>query len=185
MILKYVIAGAILMLVLVSGCSKDDGRNETVKAVKPGSVVHFDYAAGFQNGTIFDTSFENVAREAGIYDSGRDYKPERAVVGKDPLIQGLYEELIGMKVGETKNIRIPPEKAYGRKIVNSTNILPKSAFDNPETLVQNQLVVIATPEGDNFPVYIKELNAENVTIDQNHPLAGQLIQFSVVVRSIE
>ena len=134
---------------------------------------------------MFDTSFEVAAREAGIFDPNRTYGPERAVIGKDPLIPGLVEALLGMKEGETKNIRIPPNKAYGIKIENSTSILHERAFDNPENLKINEVVIIATPEGDRIPVFIKKIDGENITIDLNHPLAGEFIQFSIILRTIE
>ena len=171
----------IILLFLVSACS----TKQEERVVDYRKTITFDYASGFDNGTLFDTSFEVAAREAGIFDPNRIYGPERAVVGKDPLIPGLVEALLGMKEGETKNIRIPPNKAYGIKIENSTSILHERAFDNPENLKINEVVIIATPGGDRIPVFIKKIDRENITIDLNHPLAGEFIQFSIILRTIE
>ena len=172
---------SIAILLLIPACKT--GEKEPV--VEFGKTITFDYVAGFDNGTLFDTTFENAAIEAGIYDPNKIYQPERAVVGKDPLIPGLLEALIGMKEGEVKNIRIPPEKAYGTIIENSTHILPRRTFDDPDDLEIGQIVIIISDAGDRLPVFITDLNEKNVTIDQNHPLAGEFIQFAIILRTIE
>ena len=178
---KALVFGFVLLFVIV-GCKATEKAEE--KAVKPGSNITFDYAAGFVNGTLFETSIEEAALRADIFDSNRIYQPERAVIGTDPLIPGLMEALMGMKEGETKNVRIPPEKAYGLRVANATRVVPKSIFDQPEKLRVGGIISISTPEGGRMPVFVKELNKENVTIDQNHPLAGKTVQFAVVVRSV-
>lgn len=171
------------LVFLISACKNEEVIEE--KVVKLGSTITFDYAAGFVNGTLFDTSIEEAAKKADIFDPNRVYQPEKVVIGKDPLIPGLLEALIGMKEGETKNVRIPPEKAYGLRIENATQVVSKSIFDEPEKLIVGGIIVIATPEGDRMPVFVKEVNEKNVTIDQNHPLAGKTVQFAIVVRGIE
>lgn len=173
---------AFILLFLISACKNEKVIEE--KIVKAGSAITFDYAAGFDNGTLFDTSIENAAKSADIFDPNRAYQPENVVIGQDPLIPGLLEALIGMKEGETKNVRISPEKAYGARVENATNVISKRIFDEPEKLKVGGMIIINTPEGDRIPVFVKDLNEENVTIDQNHPLAGKYIQFAVVVRSI-
>jgi len=97
----------------------------------------------------------------------------------------LEEALLGMKAGETKNIRIPPNKAYGALIENSTAVFPKTSINNYENLKINDMVTIATAEGKKINTYIKKIGEENITVDLNHPLAGQYVQFSIIVRSIE
>ena len=172
-----------ILLFLVSSCKKAEVPED--KIVKIGSTVTFDYASGFVNGTLFDTSIGEAAKKADILDPNRIYQPERVVIGQDPLIPGLLEALMGMKEGETKNVRISPEKAYGLRIENATSVVSKSIFDQPEQLRVGGIIIISTPEGNRIPVFVKALNQENVTIDQNHPLAGKTVQFAIIVRGIE
>ena len=181
--LSRILILSFVLLFVIAGCKTTEKAQE--KVVKSDSTIAFDYAAGFVNGTLFDTSIEEVAKKADIFDSNRIYQPERVVIGKDPLIPGLMEALMGMKEGETKNIRIPPEKAYGRMIENATQVVSKSTFDQPEKLRVGGIIIITTPQGDRIPVFVKELNEKNVTIDQNHPLAGKTVQFAIIVRSIQ
>ena len=180
-----IIAYCTLLLLFISACSQKNPAEDKELVVEPGKTIAFDYAAGFDNGTLFDTTFEIAAREAGIYDPGRVYQPVTLVYGKDPLFPGLQEALLGMKEGETKNVRIPPNKAYGEKIEGSTAIMPKEEISNYNRLKINDIVAIAAPDGRRINAYVREIGEENVTLDLNHPLAGQYVQFSIILNSIE
>lgn len=103
------LAAAIL---LFSGCIDQKAGNQ--KTVKTGDNVSVDYT-GSLNGTVFDTSIESVAKENNLYISNRTYQPIQFTVGKGQFIKGLEEGIVGMKLGESKILTIPPEKAYGPK----------------------------------------------------------------------
>jgi len=98
----------IAALILFSGCVGD----KTVNTVKNGDNISVDYTGSFQNEKVFDTSIEKVAAENNLSMPGRDYKPLKITVGKKQVIQGFDEGVIGMKVGETRTLTIPPEKGY-------------------------------------------------------------------------
>lgn len=84
-----------------------------LKAQK-GDTVSVHYIGKFPGGKIFDTSMEKEAKNAGLYNAAREYKPLMVVLGTGKVIQGFDEALMGMKVNEEKEVVIPPEKAYGR-----------------------------------------------------------------------
>lgn len=63
---------------------------------------------------MFDTSMKSEAEKAGLYSPARDYKPLQVVLGAHQVISGFEEALMGMKVNETKEVTIPPERAYGK-----------------------------------------------------------------------
>ena len=63
---------------------------------------------------MFDTSLRAEAIKAGLYNPARDYKPLQVVVGAHQVISGFEEALLTMRVNETKEVTIPPEKAYGK-----------------------------------------------------------------------
>lgn len=98
------------------------------KIVEEGDCVDVNYVGKFaSNGTIFDTSYESVAKENGIYDENRTYEPLRIFVDttgdkekpngyenySSSMITGFLKGLKGMKEGETKTVTIPPEEGYG------------------------------------------------------------------------
>ncbi|HEX9197660.1 MAG TPA: FKBP-type peptidyl-prolyl cis-trans isomerase [Candidatus Bathyarchaeia archaeon] len=84
-----------------------------LKAQK-GDMVSVHYLGRFPGGKVFDTSMEKEARNAGLYNAARDYKPLQVTLGTSKVIVGFEEALMGMKVNEEKDVVIPPEKAYGR-----------------------------------------------------------------------
>ena len=93
-------------VILFSGCVE--------KTVKKGDNISVNYIGSFENGKVFDTSIESVAKANDLFTPGAKYEPFNFSVGKTPseTIEGFDEGVIGMKVGETKNLIIPPEKAY-------------------------------------------------------------------------
>jgi len=79
-----------------------------------GDTVLVHYVGKFPGGKVFDTSMKAEAINAGLFNLARDYKPLQVVLGKHQVISGFEEALIGMRINETKEITLPPEKAYGK-----------------------------------------------------------------------
>ena len=79
-----------------------------------GDTVSVHYLGKFPGGKVFDTSMKSEAINAGLYSPARDYKPLQVILGKHQVISGFEDALLGMKVNETKEITLPPERAYGR-----------------------------------------------------------------------
>ncbi len=179
---------AILLLVstvLGSGCT-DNGSTDSGSeggdntTVKPGDTVQVDYTGRLENDMVFDTSREDVARQAGIYVEGREYVPLTFVVDSGQLIRGFDEGVVGMKVGEEKTITIPPEEAYGeydKSKILAVPIKELNLTEPPET-------------GQKIPtnyglVTIIEVNKTHAMIDFNHELAGKTLIFDIKLVSIE
>lgn len=79
-----------------------------------GDTVSVHYVGKFPGGKVFDTSMKSEAVKSGLFNPARDYKPLQVVLGTHQVIAGFEEALVGMKVNESKEITLPPEKAYGR-----------------------------------------------------------------------
>jgi FKBP-type peptidyl-prolyl cis-trans isomerase 2 len=79
-----------------------------------GDVVSVHYVGKFPGGKVFDTSMKAEAVKAGIFNPARDYAPLQVTLGAHQVISGFEEALLGMKVNDTKEVTLPPEKAYGR-----------------------------------------------------------------------
>ncbi len=129
---KNIIIATIALLVIVSGVTGAYlyyhyvFKEELI--VESGDCVDVDYIGKFAvNDTIFDTSYEDVAKEAGIYNETYPYGalkifvdldgtlqiPENYSDYRSSMIPGFIEGLVGMKEGEKKTVEIPAEKAYG------------------------------------------------------------------------
>ena len=79
-----------------------------------GDTVSVHYVGKFPGGKVFDTSMKAEAEKAGLFSPARDYKPLQVTLGARQVISGFEEALTGMRVNETKEVTLPPEKAYGR-----------------------------------------------------------------------
>jgi FKBP-type peptidyl-prolyl cis-trans isomerase 2 len=79
-----------------------------------GDTVSVHYVGKFPGGKVFDTSMKSEAVKSGLYNPARDYKPLQVTLGAHQVISGFEEALVGMKINETKEVTLPPEKAYGR-----------------------------------------------------------------------
>jgi len=76
-------------------------------------IVSINYIGSFPNGTVFDTSYEDLAKEAGVYNPIRQYGLVTFTVGFGGLLPAFEEAIMGMKEGEEKIITLEPEQAYG------------------------------------------------------------------------
>lgn len=142
-----------------------------MKKIKNGDNVTVNYTGKLEDGTIFDSSF-NEGRE-----------PLNVVLGEGNLIQGFEEGLMEMSIGEKKTIEIDPTKAYGIHYPEAIVTVPKSQF--PENIKVGETMQGMTPEGRPIMVSIIDIDGDNVTIDANHPLAGKKLIFELEVLGIE
>ena len=178
----YLLAMLLLVsTIFVSGCADNGNSAGENGAVKSGDTVQVDYTGKLENGTVFDTSIEEVAKEAGIYNAQREYTPLNVTVGSGQVIEGFDEGLIGMKEGEEKNLTIPPEKAYGEYNESWVQSIPLEDLNMSEKPEVGQ--VYSSMYGGQFKVIA--VNETHVTLDPNHELAGKTLVFDVKIVSIE
>ena len=106
-IMKKLLILILAAAILFSGCVDKTGQ-----MVKKGDNISVNYIGSFEDGKVFDTSIESVAIANDLYTPGATYEPLIFTVGKRQVIEGFDDGVIGMKKGETRNLTIPPEKAY-------------------------------------------------------------------------
>jgi FKBP-type peptidyl-prolyl cis-trans isomerase 2 len=114
--MKKILILLLIAVILFSGCVGE-------KTVKMGDNISVDYIGSLDNGKVFDTSIEKVANDNNLSHSG-GYKPLKFTVGKGGVIKGFDEGVIGMKVGETRTLTIPPEKGYGLTKTELIHVFP-------------------------------------------------------------
>jgi len=157
---KYLSIIAVLLICLsmiLTGCAKKAATGDTVK-------VH--YTGTLDDGTVFDSSV------------GGD--PLEVVLGTPGLIKGFSDALIGMKVGDIKNISIPPEEAYGPHRPEMIMIAPRSELPEGINVEIGQQLQFDRPDGMGIAIAtITDLTDSTVTIDGNHPLAGKTLNFEI------
>ena len=105
------------------------------------------------------------------------------ITGKGHIINGLEDELIGMKNGDTKEIVVEATNAYGEVDPNAIESVPKEQFSDIELSVGMSLYGTGE-DGSTVQVVVKEINEKTIKVDYNHPLAGKKLEFSILIKSV-
>ena len=127
--------------------------------------VAFDYKLTLDSGEEIDRSSEG--------------KPLGFIAGSGQLIPGLEKAMMGMTVGDSSQITVEPEDAYGRINPELIQDVPKKQFPGDMELQPGMTFQAQGPEGV-MAIHIKEIKDENtVVVDLNHPLAGKTLHFDV------
>jgi len=133
--------------------------------VKEGDTVKVHYTGTLTDGTVFDTSEER--------------EPLEFTLGQGQLIPGFEKAVVGMNVGDSTEVEIPSDDAYGESREDLVISVPKDQLpDDVEPQVGMQLQV-NQQDGQPIPVRITDVGEENLTLDANHPLAGQDLKFEI------
>jgi peptidylprolyl isomerase len=138
--------------------------------VKSGDTVRIHYTGKLTDGTEFDSS------------TGRE--PLEFQVGAGQVIPGLDREVEGMTVGEENTVTIPAAAAYGPRDEAQVQTLPRTAIPDGLSVAPGARLQASTPDGRQIPLTVVDLDDEKVTVDANHPLAGQDLVFDVKVVEI-
>ncbi len=128
---------------------------------------------------------EYEVKEAGsneIVDSNKGAQPLEFVTGKGQIIPGLEKALEGMNEGESADILVKAEDAYGKVNPEAVQTLPVEQFEGVD-LKEGMTLYGQGEDGQTVQVTVKSFNDKEVTIDFNHPLAGKDLMFSVKVLS--
>ncbi len=141
-----------------------------MEKVENGMFVSVDYKGSLQNGEVFDTSH------------GR--QPLEIQMGAGQLIKGFENELLGMAINEKKVFTLDPEDAYGQKDENLTQSFARSEVPPEMNPRVGMTVGLYTPEGRQVPAKITHVDDEKLTLDLNHPLAGESLTFEIEVVGI-
>lgn len=137
--------------------------------IKDGSTVSFHYTVKVGNDTV-DTS------------SGGE--PLTYVQGQNQIIPGVEKAVVGMKVGDKKSFTVTPEEGYGSHNENLVKALPREAFKNIDGLKAGEAIAGKFGEQE-FQAIVVEVTDKEVTLDMNHPLAGQTLTFDVEIMEIK
>ena len=133
---------------------------------------------------IASVHYKGTLPDSGdIFESSEGGEPLTFLVGHKQMIPGFEEEIMGAKVGETREFTLSAERAYGERDDTAVLEIPRAQFAQLEeeaSLEVGMQLVAQMPHGPS-PFTITELSDEAVTADFNHTLAGQALTFSVEI----
>jgi len=118
-----------------------------------------------------------------VVDSNVGGAPLVFMFGKGQIIPGLENGLANMSIGEKADILVAPEDAYGEYNPEATQEVPADQFTGID-LELGMTLYGQAEDGGTTQVTVKEIGAESVTIDFNHPLAGKSLMFTVTLNNV-
>ncbi|SEE61110.1 FKBP-type peptidyl-prolyl cis-trans isomerase [Pseudomonas coleopterorum] len=126
-----------------------------------------------------------LTNDAGeVIDSSAGGAPLVYLQGAGNIIPGLEKALEAKQVGDDLDVAIEPEDAYGEYAAELVSTLSRSMFEGVDELEVGMQFHASAPDGQMQIVTIRDLDGDDVTVDGNHPLAGQRLHFKVKVVDI-
>lgn len=129
-----------------------------------------------------DYTLTNDAGE--VIDSSAGAAPLVYLHGAGNIIAGLEKALVGKQAGDEITAVVEPEEAYGEYSAELVTTLSRAMFEGVEELEVGMQFHASGPGGGMQIVTIRDIDGDDVTVDGNHPLAGQRLSFQVKVVSV-
>ena len=139
--------------------------------VKKGNKVKVEYVGSLEDGTVFDSS-------------DMHNQPLEFIVGAGQLLKSFDNAVLGMKIGEEKEIRLPPNEAYGPRNPEFVKDMPRDCFLADQEIQPNMMYMVSLQNGRQIPVRISKISEDVVTVDLNPPLAGKTLVFKIKLLQI-
>lgn len=139
--------------------------------VKKGNKVKVDYVGSLEDGTIFDSS--QIHKE-----------PLEFIVGAGQIIKGFDNAVVGMKIGEEKEIQLSPNDGYGPHNPEFVKEMPRDCFPKGQEIQTGMRYMISLQNGRKIPVLISNVSNDIITVDLNPPLAGKTLFFKIKLLEI-
>ncbi len=141
-------------------------------------IIKVNYTGRIKDGEVFDTTFEDVAKEHKIYAPNYVYAAAPIILGEGGIIKGLEEALKDMKEGENKTVVVPPEKAFGNRDNKLLRLLPIKVFKDNKV---NPFPGMAVNLEGGLIGKVRSVSGGRVQVDFNHELAGKTLEYKIKV----
>lgn len=137
---------------------------------KAGDTVTVHYTGKLEDGTVFDSSANR--------------EPLQFSIGEGRIIPGFEQAIIGMAPGDSKTATIPSDEAYGPHQQQMVVVVEREQIPENVPLDVGQQLQIRQENGQPIPVIVTDISDAKVTLDANHPLAGEDLIFDIQLLEI-
>jgi peptidylprolyl isomerase len=164
---------------------------QAIKQAKPGDRVKINFNGTLEDGTLFDTTYEKdecIDDDCRCDDDGCDDDdcgcgseggPMELEIGAEEFFPQIEEALVGMSPGDKKTLTILAADAFGAYDVEMISTVPRSQFPAEITPMIGDDLELVNDDDESMIVTVIELDDVEVTLDANHPLAGEDLTFEV------
>lgn len=140
-------------------------------AIENGDTVRIEYTGKLTDGTVFDQT--------------EDEKPFQFTVGSGDVIPGFEEAIKGMEEEQEKSVTIKASNAYGERDESRVQQYSRDTLPDDFNPEKGQVLALQDQEGRQIPVSVVDFTDETITVDLNHPLAGEDLVFDIKILEIE
>jgi len=141
-------------------------------AIQPNTYVTIEYELRNEDNELLDASEE------------QDGEPIRYVHGYGMLVPGLEAALVGLRVGDAREVVVPAEGAYGEYDDGLVLEIARSDLPDPASVRVGDEFTAELPDGHEMAVCVRAIEGDSVFVDANHPLAGMTLRYLVKVRHV-
>jgi len=138
----------------------------STETVKDGQVVSMEYT---------------LRVDGEVLDSSEGTEPLQFLAGHGNIIPGLEREMIGMKIGESKDVVVAPADGYGVFDEEDYMDVPRKEFPSNMPIKEGTEMHVSDNQGESRYARIDSFSDETVRLNLNHPLAGMELHFNVKV----
>ncbi|MDO6685082.1 MULTISPECIES: FKBP-type peptidyl-prolyl cis-trans isomerase [unclassified Agarivorans] len=139
--------------------------------IQQGSKVELHFVLKLSDGTIAESTYNYP-------------KPAQLVVGDGSLTEGFERCLEGLKAGDKSQFELSAEQAFGPSNPDNIKYFERSKFGEEAPAEEGSIIAFAQPDGSEIPGIVREVTGDSVTVDFNHPLAGQTVIFEVEILAV-
>lgn len=125
-------------------------------------------------------------KDGSVADSTHNFgKPAKLVIGDGSLSDNFEQCLLGLQAGDSQSIELAAADAFGAPNPDNIHYMDRSKFVGDAGVEVGTIMAFSGPDGMEIPGIITEIAGDSVTVDFNHPLAGQDVIFDVEILSVE
>jgi len=133
---------------------------------KQGDMVRVHYRGTLEDGAVFSSTYE-------------EKEPFEFTIGEGSVLPGFEQAVIGMNVGDTRSISIPPEEAYGQHRKEFVFMMNRSQAPAGLNLELGKRLQVRANRGKTTIATITAITEDSVLLDANDPLAGKTLKFEI------
>ncbi len=133
------------------------------------------------NNLVVSMHYTLTDNDGNVLDSSEGSEPLAYLHGVGNIIPGLEKALTGKVQGDSVEVSVAPEEAYGESRPDLVQVVNKAAFQGVDTIEAGMMFETQSPEGAVQRIMVKNVEGDDVTIDGNHPLAGIPLNFAVEI----
>ncbi|MFC2040516.1 peptidylprolyl isomerase [Chloroflexota bacterium] len=137
------------------------------------------------DGDIVQVHYTGTLADGSVFDSSQSKDPLQFTIGEASVIPGFENAVRGLSVGDSVTVTLPADEAYGPVREDMQMVVEKSLMPPDINPVVDDSLIMQQSNGAQVQVKVIAVSDNTVTIDANHPLAGQPLTFEIELVNIK